>query len=359
MIVQVSDFRATGLMGAKVTKRILAKNKRLVEYFLADIVVLESYMGDGIFYPLMANCLGVLVGVCKLIGLAETSTSANILKMRPIEEAVKEITTISPANNPGSRTSSSDFEQFFQGLGSSLRGLTSSKQKDIEARRQMQLSSLFQDARTFDMLLTHVMIQFHNDFMHDAIHKGATYMDSSAILASTLAGTAAWLREPMPIFERLRSMQESQTHYNSDEYVSVFIADIMIQQQMKREEQDALHEEQAQNDFTSSSANPTSPASSTVHEEPTNDHAPPPPPVSLSLAEDNETKNEDSSIDPKKTTTIDGPIVTTASNGSTGTQAPNAAPSFALASRFQTLSSGLSRKISSMVSGAASLSGKH
>jgi hypothetical protein len=174
----VTDFRAAGLMGAKVTKRVLEKNKPLVEYFLTDVVVLESCLSDGAYYPLMANCVAVLVGVCKLIGLAEDTASANLFKLRDLETAVKEITAshgapgpcASPALHMALSSSSSSLfstpqSSFFKNIGTPAAAA---------ARREMQLNSLFQDARSFDLLLLHVMIRFHNNFMRDAIHHGAT-----------------------------------------------------------------------------------------------------------------------------------------------------------------------------------------
>eukprot|EP00750_Incisomonas_marina_P014510 INCI17677.1.p1 GENE.INCI17677.1~~INCI17677.1.p1 ORF type:complete len:412 (+),score=71.65 INCI17677.1:332-1567(+) len=268
----VTDFRATGLMGAKVTTRVLEKNKALVEYFLADIVVLESCLGNGAFYPLMANCVAIMVGICKLVGLAENSQSANVFKLRDVDVAVKEVTAYGmhvsgasksvksprPSQSPTSAFSSAtpssppslhnprdsfsadstscsasqkssvadSLNSFFKTLGSAVKDFGTPA--GVSSRRAMQLNSLFQDTRTFDLLLIHVMIQFHNQFMHDAIHRGATYMESSAILQQTLTDTATWLSSPMPVFERLRVMQRQQMHYNSDDYVSEYIADIML-----------------------------------------------------------------------------------------------------------------------------------
>lgn len=230
----VTDFRATGFMGAKVLRRILDRNKRLVGFFLNDIKALQTYIGNEPFYPLMANCISILVGVCKIMGLGESHTSANVFKVRPVEKVLVGI--LPSSNNAASFSSTSasthqhathtptqppnKVETFFKDIEKAFNNLA--KSQDDIMREKMQLDSLFQDIRTFELLILHVMIQFHNDFMHDAIHKGATYMDASTILKSTLDGTTAWLCEKMPLFERLKILQSNQSHYNAKDYVSVY-----------------------------------------------------------------------------------------------------------------------------------------
>ena len=195
-----TDFRATGLMGAKTTKRFLEKNKKLVQYFLADVVMLESCLGDGVFYPLMANCIGVLVGICKLIGLAENSGSANLFKLRGIDAILTQMhaQTGSPArprsksprnslthsnsasnlrnmSGGGAWSNRSNLRSFFKDVGESIKNIG----QDARVKGELQLKTLFLDTRTFDLLLLHVIIQFHNNFMHDAIHEQVRFRAAS------------------------------------------------------------------------------------------------------------------------------------------------------------------------------------
>jgi hypothetical protein len=252
-----TDFRATGLMGAKVIKRILEKNA-FHQHFIADVVMLESCMGDGVFYPLMANCVAVLVGVCKLVGLAEGSTAANLFKLRDLDSILREMVVSSSTSNgtatPRRRESGTSSVARTNSGAASVGASPSDLDRFVSTlrgggggtdRSKMHISTLFQDARTFELLLLHVIIQFHNNFMHDCIHAGANYMSAPAVLASTLEGTAAWLCEPMPLYERLKAMQEEQTHYNSDEYFSVFLTDMLRHKQelAAAEEQDEQDED--------------------------------------------------------------------------------------------------------------------